>query len=387
MMEKLSENQNKLQDVTSEAFDEITGKNAKLMDQQKEILEVSNSHRLAVETNLHELMREKGLIRSGQIEVARMIEHLKEKLDESLVNLKQHSREMKQNHDALQHDLGNLQTNAFHLSDKLSDTTEYMLSQNEIASTQFDQTLQRLGEINETVEKLAMLLQTVEVDVNEKLSWITDKIGDTDLVLTNINLVLQHFGFLLLGMLMLVFVNAPPFYRIFFILIVPTNFICTLYAWKHISLIQLSQIIGTVFLCNVLRILFRKIYFKNAFALTSNAAKELPNEQTKAKSSHERENEWNDDNNVRNDNNNDYSYTNYVSAFENRFRGLNSSTNREGSKTPTNASNRSTESRSLTPFTSMIHDRNRCVATTMKGDRCRNAAASIHSTFCRKHEK
>ena len=110
-------------------------KNEQVIDKQKQILQVSNSHRAIVESNLHELMREKGLIRSGQIEVANMIDSLKVKLDESLINLKQQSKQMKENQAALLEDLNGLQSNAFHISDKLGATTEYILAQNELAST------------------------------------------------------------------------------------------------------------------------------------------------------------------------------------------------------------------------------------------------------------
>lgn len=387
MMKQLSENQNRLRDLTETAIDEISEKNDHLISQQKEILQVSDAHRSAVESNLNDLMREKGLIRSGQIEVARMIDHLKGKIDESIGNLKQHSQDMKQNHQVLLDDLSELQSNAFRLSDKLGDTTEYILSQNEIASAQFDQTIKRLSDINETINKLASLMQTIEQDVDRKLAWITNKIGGTDEVLANMNLILQHFGYLLFGMLLLVFVNASPFYRIFFIMIVPANFACTLFGWRNANLIELTQILGAVIACNLIRQFLMTINLKNPFSL-SDKKRRVPNnnEHTKANSSlneSETEREATPEQQNRdeyNENNNDYSYS-YVSAFKNRYRLNNTSANRERSLTPSNASNRS-----MTPFTTMLQDRIRCTALTMKGDQCRNAA--IHDKlYCRTHNK
>lgn len=253
MMNTLSQNQDKLHKVTATALDEMASKNEQLLDQQNQMLEVTDAHRSTIESNLHELMREKGLIRSGQVEVARMIDQLKHKLDESLVNLKQQSKESKQNHDALAKDLEQLHENAFSISDKLSDTTEFILSQNELASTQFDQTIRQLGEINETIVKLSSLLNTLETDIDRKLAWIADKVGGTDALLANVNLILQHFVYLLLGMLLLVFVNATPFYRVVFILAVPTNFACTLLRFHHLELIQLTGLIVAVYLGNLIR--------------------------------------------------------------------------------------------------------------------------------------
>lgn len=382
-MKQISKNQNKLQEFTVQAIDEIAEKNENLLHHQKEILQVNNAHRAAVESNLHELMREKGLIRSGQMEVAKMIDHLKEKLDESLINLKQQSREMKHNQAALLDDLASLRTNAFHISDKLSETTEYILSQNEIASIQFDRTVQRLSEISDTIEKLAVLVHTLEGNVNEKLAWITNKIGGTDQLLENINLVLQHFGYLLLGMLILVFVNAAAFYRFIFITSVPLNFGLILFKCKHADLIELSQIIAAVFTANIIRQLVWTENMKNLLALK----KMKPKDQTKNNKHEETEQEpsHGPEFNEQMENNNDYSF-NYVTAFKNRYQKYDNVATRENSLTPSMATNQSFDSRSLTPFSLAMQDRTRCSGLTMKGDRCRNAAI-INQIYCRRHEK
>lgn len=267
MMNTLSQNQDKLHDVTATALDEMANKNEKLLDQQNQMLQVTDAHRSTIESNLHELMREKGLIRSGQVEVARMIDQLKQKLDESLINLKQQSKESKQNHAALTKDLEQLHENAFSISDKLSDTTEFILSQNELASTQFDQTIRQLGEINETIVKLSTLLNTLETDIDRKLAWIADKVGGSDALLANVNLILQHFAYLLLGMLLLVFVNATPFYRIVFILAVPMNFACTLLQVHHFELIELTEVIAAMFVGNFIRSLLSALHLSNPFPL------------------------------------------------------------------------------------------------------------------------
>lgn len=381
-MKQLSENQDTLRDLTSQAMDDLADRNEKVIDQQKEILQVSNSHRAIVEGNLHDLMREKGLIRSGQVEVARMIETLKTKLDESLTNLKQQSKQMKDNQAALVDDLSNLQTNAFHISDKLSDTTEYILSQNEIASTQFDQTIQRLTEINLTIDKLQKLMTTLEGSVDQKLAWISNKLGGTDEALANINLILQHLGYLLFGMLLLVFVNAPAFYRLFFILAVPLNFICTIFEWRNVSLIELTQILGAVFICGLIRQILWNVNLKNPFAIKKDGSAETKTNsqkqsETEREASQEEEYDEFDGNDYRRDNNNDYSFD-HLSAFKKRHR--------DQSATPSMASNQSFDARSMTPFSSTLMDRTRCISLTVKGDRCRNAAVT-NQIYCRRHDK
>lgn len=381
MMEQLSKNQNDLQLETTRALDELTGKNEELLNQQKEMVDVSNAHRTAVQSNLHELMREKGLIRSGQVEVARMIDELKQKLDDSMTSLKRQSNQMKQNHAALQEDLANLQTNALHINDKLTESTEYILSQHEIASAQFDQTVLHLSEIKETAEKLAVLIQSLEGDVNNKLAWIRNKIGDTDLILSNMNLVLEHLGFLLLGMLLLVFVNATPFQRLFFISSVISNFACTLYGLRHANLIQLLQIIAAVFVCDILRITLTKcipISYK-WFALKPQETKSTNETIAEENSDESSAYESNTENTTIHHENNNKCWA----AFKKSHFPL---PRREGSLTPSIMSQHSSISRSITPYTALLNDRSRCSALTMKGDRCRNAA-SLNVPYCRRHEK
>lgn len=392
MMKQISENQDTLRDLTAQAIDELSEKNEKVIKQQHQILQVSNSHRAVVESNLHELMREKGLIRSGQMEVANMIESLKSKLDESLLSLKQQSKQMKENQAALLDDLSDLQSNAFQISDKLGATTEYILAQNDLASSQFDQTIRRLSEINEMIEKLQNLMQTLEGNVGEKLAWITDKIGGTDEALTNINLLLQHFAYLLFGMLLLVFVNAPAFYRLFFIFAVPMNFVCALMQWRNATLIELTQILVVVFTCNFIRYILSTCQLKNMFVLfkkdplssertKSTSSKTDPNIEPDA-SQHEEYDEFNV-NGATHSNNNDYRYLN---AFKQRYRENDRSMTREASVTPSTSSNHSLNARSLTPFNLKLVDRTQCVALTVKGDRCRNAATT-NQMYCRRHEQ
>lgn len=247
MMGKISANQKHLEEVTALAIDGLTEKNENLIDQQKQMLLVSQAHRSAVESNLHDLMREKGLIKAGQMEVADMIAHLKAKLDESLSNLKQQSKEAKQNHATLTKDLGDLHESTFKISDKISETTEYILSQNEIAAGQFEDTLNQLGDINDTITKLAKLLRSFETDLDTKLAWISERVGGTDAFINNIGKILNYLVYLLLGMLILVFVNAPIFYRMVFVAVVPANLACSLFETRHLDLVQISQVLLAVF--------------------------------------------------------------------------------------------------------------------------------------------
>lgn len=71
--------------------------------------------------------------------------------------------------------------------------------------------------------------------------------------LNKVNIVLIHVGYLLLGMLTLVFVNAANFYRIFFVIAVAINFATSILDYYHLDVQQFSAMIATVFFGNFIR--------------------------------------------------------------------------------------------------------------------------------------
>lgn len=132
-----------------------------------------------VESNLHELMREKSLIKAGQFEVSQLIGHLRIQLDEGIDTIRSQTKQTRQNHADLLTDLKNLHRNALDISEKLAETMEYVLTQTELASGQFDQTMKQLNDINKTIFELAEFVNKLQDDLDTKLNWIVKKVGGT----------------------------------------------------------------------------------------------------------------------------------------------------------------------------------------------------------------
>lgn len=63
--------------------------------------------------------------------------------------------------------------------------------------------------------------------------------------INHINIVLFHLAYLLMGMLIIVFVNADTFHRFFFVIIVVLNFFATILNLCHIDMLSLTCIIFT----------------------------------------------------------------------------------------------------------------------------------------------
>lgn len=192
-------------------------------------------------------MQEKNLIKAGQHEVAQMIGAIKQKLDEGLTTLEHQSAQSRSNHVDLLRDLAALHDNAVKVSQKLEEAMDYILSQTEVASEQFDSTVRQLNDINKTVFDVADLIRQLRTDLDGQLQWIIEKVGGTENFVVKLQLALQYLGYLLLGMLMLVFVNAAPFYRMVFLFGVLATFGINVFDVYLVKMWQMTVALVAVF--------------------------------------------------------------------------------------------------------------------------------------------
>lgn len=80
IMKSLAQDQEKMKDYATTALNDLSGKNEEILSQQSEMIKMTDAHRLKVESNLLALVKEKSLIKAGQIEVAELISILKSKI-------------------------------------------------------------------------------------------------------------------------------------------------------------------------------------------------------------------------------------------------------------------------------------------------------------------
>ena len=80
-------------------------------------------------------------------------------------------------------DLKNVKEQAILLWNKLEDSTNRLVEQNEQASAQYDETLSKLEKINNTIFFVWNLTSTMHSEINNKLGWITNYIGTTGLLM------------------------------------------------------------------------------------------------------------------------------------------------------------------------------------------------------------
>lgn len=98
--------------------------------------------------------------------------------------------ESQNNHRELLDDLLNIQQQAQSIWDKIETSTNRIVAQNAEAAAQYEQTLKKLEKINGTIHFIWNVTETMRAEVDEKLGWITEYIGNTG------NLLLQFIHYI-----------------------------------------------------------------------------------------------------------------------------------------------------------------------------------------------
>ncbi|XP_053695288.1 protein brambleberry-like [Sabethes cyaneus] len=381
MMGQLAENQKELQSVTQEAIDEMANNNNKIIDQQGDIMRLSEAHRAKVESNFRDLVREKSLIRAGQQEVAVLLTDLRDRIDESIKQLETQTKKNKLNHASLLSDMESLQSGAAVIAAKIDETSAHITVQHQTAEKQFEYTLDQLQKINDTITNMLTIIDAFQKNFDEKLSWITEKIGGSDSNLKKINTIVTHFCYIVFGMICLSFVGADKFVRVFFIILVPGNLLGNLVDLFESDVIQLSVILISFILADLICRLALRFYPAELQRVnitpTNNDQTDSQRQQREpsvAPSINPVDSDENDDDNS------EYEFRRETPSYA---RPSLSRFSRERSVTPLM---NGTTGRSVTPSDSVFNgDRQpQCHARTLRGDQCRGMARS-GSDFCRLH--
>lgn len=98
-----------------------------------------------------------------------------------------------------------------------------LLNQSKIAKKHYEETLLQLAEVNRTVSGLIDLVGNTKKTLEEKLSWLSDSLGGTDLALERLYVIVWHLTLLLFAMIACAFLGAPLNVRIIVSALPPAN--------------------------------------------------------------------------------------------------------------------------------------------------------------------
>ncbi|XP_031830089.2 protein brambleberry isoform X1 [Nomia melanderi] len=226
----LKESQDRLEEQTVQALSSLSEGNKVLLEQQQHLKDAQVSAQQLVTSNLRELYNEKALIRMGHNQLSTMAEDIKQKLEQASQSLEQQAVEHSENHKEILQDLMNIQEQAQLIWDKIESSTNRIYEQHEEALLQYEETLEKLGRINDTIHFLWNLTNSMRAEVDEKLSWLTNYIGDTGEQMHRMYRTSLHVVYLLCAMVIAAFLHAPLLTRVTIMGLVPLNLVSYL---KH----------------------------------------------------------------------------------------------------------------------------------------------------------
>ncbi|XP_011865596.1 PREDICTED: protein brambleberry-like isoform X2 [Vollenhovia emeryi] len=222
-LKSLKQGQDRLEEQTAETLSSLSEGNKVLLAQQDHLKDAQTTAYRLVTTNLKELYNEKALIRSGYTQLAAMTEEIKHKLEKAHADLEQQAVERGENHQEVLQDLINIQEQARLVWEKMEQSTKHILEYHDQTVHQYEQTMEMLAQINNTIQYIWNLTSTMRTEVDEKLGWITNYIGDTGEQMQRAYRIFLHIVYILVAMIVAAFLQAPFLTRATIIGVVPAN--------------------------------------------------------------------------------------------------------------------------------------------------------------------
>ncbi|KAL0099872.1 hypothetical protein PUN28_019950 [Cardiocondyla obscurior] len=229
-LNSLKQGQDRLEEQTTAALSTLTEGSKVLLAEQEYLRDAQATAYKLVTSNLKELYNEKALIRSGHAQLTIMAEEIKKKLEKAHDDLEQQAIERGDNHREILQDLLNIQEQTQKIWEQIERSTNRILNHHEKTIRQYEQTMQMLKQINDTIQYIWNLTTSMRAEVDEKLGWITNYIGNTGEQIQRAYRTFLHVVYIMAAMIVAAFLHAPFLTRAFIMGVVPANLLTYL---KH----------------------------------------------------------------------------------------------------------------------------------------------------------
>ncbi|KAF4529316.1 hypothetical protein B566_EDAN011410 [Ephemera danica] len=222
---EMTAGQEHLGSITEETMRTVSDGQQKLMSQQQTLRAAQRNAHSFVAHSLRELAREKSIVAAGHRELARLAQNIKLKLDSAELDVQQQNVERRQQHEQLLSDLQSIQKQASVIWEDIDESTHKILDRHETALKYYEQTLQSLKSINDSISYLQNVLDSTRKEIDQRLGWIADTLGGAGGQLDLVIACVTHVAFLLMSMLTVAFLGAPFCTRVLLLLLVSLNII------------------------------------------------------------------------------------------------------------------------------------------------------------------
>ena len=188
----ISQTQEQLKAMAGNTIDQLETGRRQIVNDQQQLRQAHRNMNFEVLRNLQHIQQQKEVIIAGNGQLISKTEQIQQKLDNTAEQISNQAQMQSERHNELLYDLAQLGTQAEDVSSKLeASTTVIENSHRSLLEHQLD-AIENLKRINDTVNFLLSLLNSVRDVINAKLEWILLVTGATNSRVTVISVVAVH---------------------------------------------------------------------------------------------------------------------------------------------------------------------------------------------------
>ena len=204
----ISETQHQLKFMADSTIEQLETGHRQIVNDQQQLRQAHQSMNSQVLRNLHHIQQEKEVIIAGNKQLIRNTEQIQEKLDSTSEQMSEQADVQLARHKELLHDLTQLDMQAKDVSSKLDESMMVVEKfQRSVIEHQQD-AIENLKHINNTVNFVLSLLNSVRDVVEVKLEWILHVTGATDIRMAVMSVAATHFCYAVVVMILSLLLRA-----------------------------------------------------------------------------------------------------------------------------------------------------------------------------------
>ncbi|XP_048769489.1 protein brambleberry-like [Ostrea edulis] len=256
-MKQILKGQEVLHSLTSETVTKLYDSQMELLGNHQQLKLAHDTIMTNVEDNMKNLRQEKSLIATGNQQLAEMVENIRQKLDITAEKMASHEEKQQENYKNIIQDLGQIHTKAQDALKKLDESSKQLLQNHKEMTKFYLEMYQNVIKINSSVTKLMSTVQTMQRDLEKKISWFSHILGSSEDKLAVLMSWGQHLMFFMFIIIMSVYLQIPRLSRLAIIAALAANAVAELKFGQSLGFRHVLGFIITVVTANVMYHIWR----------------------------------------------------------------------------------------------------------------------------------
>ncbi|XP_061189531.1 protein brambleberry-like [Saccostrea echinata] len=256
-MKQMMKGQEVLHTLTSETVQKLFDSQMELLGNHQQLKLAHDNIMSNVQDNMDNLHKERSLIATGNQQLAEMVENIRHKLDMTAEKMASQEKKQQENYKKIIQDLSQIHKKSQDALEKLDESSKQLLQNHKEMTKFYLEMYQNVVKINSSVTELMKTVQTMQRDLEKKISWFSHILGSSEDKLAVLMSWGQHLMFFLFIIIMSVYLQIPRLSRLAIIVALTINAVAELKFGHSIGFRQVLGFIFTVVTANVMYHIWR----------------------------------------------------------------------------------------------------------------------------------